>query len=168
MTDVHACRGEWNYLTVQLARTSEDEDGDPDLYGMFTGGTSGQVLTYLPRLLLTCVLACCSNLFSCPCVCAMLIATHLLLLCCACGAGYVSFLVCFMLWPLSMRTNALQSQRPTNATYGYDFRETSAASHAVVVQKVRKADFQDKDYTGVRCYYSIVPSFSVSSSSLPL
>lgn len=48
MTDVHVCRGEWNYLTVQLARTSEDEDGDPDLYGMFTGGTSGQVLTHLP------------------------------------------------------------------------------------------------------------------------
>lgn len=39
-----ACRGDWNYLTVQLARTSEDEDGDPDLYGLFTGGTSGQVL----------------------------------------------------------------------------------------------------------------------------
>ena len=56
-----------------------------------------------------------------------------------------------------MHTNALQSQRPTNATYGYDFRETSAASHAVVVQKVRKADFQDKDYTGVHCCYSMVP-----------
>ena len=39
---------------------------------------------------------------------------------------------------------ALQNTRPTNATYGYDFRETSAASHAVVVQKVRKADFEDK------------------------
>ncbi len=40
-----ACRGNWNYLTVQLARTSEDEDGDPDLYGLFTGGTSGQVIS---------------------------------------------------------------------------------------------------------------------------
>ncbi|DBB04188.1 hypothetical protein WJX77_010421 [Trebouxia sp. C0004] len=74
--------GDWNYLTVQLARTSEDEDGDPDLYGLFTGGTSGQ------------------------------------------------------------------DKRPTNATYGYDFRETSAASHAIVVQKVRKADFEDKNYSG--------------------
>lgn len=55
-----------------------------------------------------------------------------------------------------MHTHALQSQRPTNATYGYDFRETSAASHAVVVQKVRKADFQDKDYTGVHCCHSTV------------
>ena len=36
-------RGSWNYLTVQLARTSENEDGDPDLYGLFTGGNSGQV-----------------------------------------------------------------------------------------------------------------------------
>lgn len=44
---------------------------------------------------------------------------------------------------------ALQNTRPTNATYGYDFRETSAASHAVVVQKVRKADFEDKNYSGI-------------------
>ncbi len=44
LTAFKACRGDWNYLTVQLARTSEDEDGDPDLYGLFTGGTSGQVL----------------------------------------------------------------------------------------------------------------------------
>lgn len=29
----------WNYLTVQLNRLSEDEAGDPDLYGMFYGGT---------------------------------------------------------------------------------------------------------------------------------
>ena len=43
---------------------------------------------------------------------------------------------------------ALQNTRPTNATYGYDFRETSAASHAIVVQKVRKADFEDKNYSG--------------------
>ncbi len=43
----------------------------------------------------------------------------------------------------------MQDKRPTNATYGYDFRETSAASHAVVVQKVRKADFEGKDYTGL-------------------
>ncbi len=43
---------------------------------------------------------------------------------------------------------SLQDQRPTNATYGYDFRETSAASHAIVVQKVRKADFEDKNYSG--------------------
>ena len=26
---------DWNYLTVQLNRTSEDELGDPDLYGLF-------------------------------------------------------------------------------------------------------------------------------------
>lgn len=39
----HAFRGDWNYLTVQLARTSDDEAGDPDLYGVFTGGQSGQV-----------------------------------------------------------------------------------------------------------------------------
>ena len=38
-----ATRDAWNYLTVQLARTSDDDDGDPDLYGMFTGGASGQV-----------------------------------------------------------------------------------------------------------------------------
>ncbi len=47
---------------------------------------------------------------------------------------------------------ALQNTRPTNATYGYDFRETSAASHAVVVQKVRKADFEDKNYSGTPRY----------------
>ena len=28
----------WNYLTVQLDRESDDETGDPDLYGMFYGG----------------------------------------------------------------------------------------------------------------------------------
>ena len=39
----HAFRGDWNYLTIQLARTSDDEAGDPDLYGVFTGGQSGQV-----------------------------------------------------------------------------------------------------------------------------
>ena len=33
----------WNYLTIQLNRTSEDELGDPDLYGQFYGGASGQV-----------------------------------------------------------------------------------------------------------------------------
>ena len=35
----------WNYLTVQLNRTSEDELGDPDLYGLFYGGSSGEVRT---------------------------------------------------------------------------------------------------------------------------
>lgn len=25
----------WNYLTIQLNRTSEDQTGDPDLYGSF-------------------------------------------------------------------------------------------------------------------------------------
>ncbi|KAK9853882.1 hypothetical protein WJX84_009959 [Apatococcus fuscideae] len=33
---------DWKHLTVQLNRTSPDEDGDPDLYGMFTGGPNGQ------------------------------------------------------------------------------------------------------------------------------
>ena len=28
----------WKYLTVQLSRLSEDDAGDPDLYGMFYGG----------------------------------------------------------------------------------------------------------------------------------
>lgn len=43
-----------------------------------------------------------------------------------------------------------QDKLPSNLTYGYDFRETSAASHAVVVEKVKKADFgQDHDYTGL-------------------
>lgn len=42
-----------------------------------------------------------------------------------------------------------QDKLPSNSTYGYDFRETSAASHAVVVEKVKKADFgEDHDYTG--------------------
>ena len=41
-----------------------------------------------------------------------------------------------------------QDVRPTNVTYPYDFRETSAASHRVVVTKVRKADFEHADYTG--------------------
>ena len=35
----------WNYLTIQLNRTSEDELGDPDLYGLFYGGSSGEVRT---------------------------------------------------------------------------------------------------------------------------
>lgn len=35
----------WNYLTAQLNRTSEH--GDPDLYGMFWGGFSGQVGKYV-------------------------------------------------------------------------------------------------------------------------
>ena len=39
------CRGSWNYLTVQLSRTSDNDDGDPDLYGLFTGGVSGKVGT---------------------------------------------------------------------------------------------------------------------------
>ena len=30
----------WKYLTVQLSRLSEDDAGDPDLYGMFYGGSS--------------------------------------------------------------------------------------------------------------------------------
>ena len=30
----------WKYLTVQLSRLSEDDAGDPDLYGMFYGGDS--------------------------------------------------------------------------------------------------------------------------------
>jgi hypothetical protein len=35
----------WNYLTVQLSRLSDDDAGDPDLYGMFYGGSS--VRTFL-------------------------------------------------------------------------------------------------------------------------
>ena len=42
----------------------------------------------------------------------------------------------------------VQDRRPSNVTYPYDFRETSAASHRVVVTKVRKADFEHADYTG--------------------
>lgn len=44
------CRGphRWNYLTMQLARTSEDPAGDPDLYGMFYGGAAAQVSSRLP------------------------------------------------------------------------------------------------------------------------
>ena len=43
----------------------------------------------------------------------------------------------------------VKAKFPSNTTYGYDFRETSAASHAVVVEKVKKADFgDDHDYTG--------------------
>ncbi|KAK9833016.1 hypothetical protein WJX74_004561 [Apatococcus lobatus] len=34
--------GNWKHLTTQLNRTSADEDGDPDLYGLFTGGPHGQ------------------------------------------------------------------------------------------------------------------------------
>ncbi len=30
----------WKYLTVQLSRLSADDAGDPDLYGMFYGGSS--------------------------------------------------------------------------------------------------------------------------------
>ena len=53
---------------------------------------------------------------------------------------------------LGAKTSVLQDKRPTNATYGYDFRETSAASHDVVVEKVKKIDFGDsKDFTGVHC-----------------
>ncbi|KAK9824143.1 hypothetical protein WJX72_008089 [[Myrmecia] bisecta] len=33
---------QWNYLTVQLSRTSADDRGDPDIYGLFYGGTTGQ------------------------------------------------------------------------------------------------------------------------------
>lgn len=53
---------------------------------------------------------------------------------------------------LCTKASVLQDKRPTNATYGYDFRETSAASHDVVVEKVKKIDFGDsKDFTGVHC-----------------
>lgn len=37
----------WNYLTVQLNRLSEDEAGDPDLYGMFYGGTNVRMLLHI-------------------------------------------------------------------------------------------------------------------------
>lgn len=40
----------WNYLTVELNRTNNDSRADPDLYGMFYGGTDGQVVL--------CALAC--------------------------------------------------------------------------------------------------------------
>ena len=36
----------WNYLTVQLSRLSADDAGDPDLYGMFYGGSSVRILPY--------------------------------------------------------------------------------------------------------------------------
>ena len=39
---VFPCSGHltpWNYLTVQLNRLSADDAGDPDLYGMFYGGS---------------------------------------------------------------------------------------------------------------------------------
>ena len=39
-----AQRTSWNYLTVQLNRTSEDEMGDPDLFASYWGGQSGQVM----------------------------------------------------------------------------------------------------------------------------
>lgn len=52
---------------------------------------------------------------------------------------------------LQLRT-VLQDKRPANTTYGYDFRETSAASHDTVVRKVRKPDFgTDMDATGACC-----------------
>ena len=55
------------------------------------------------------------------------------------------------LYELSASASVLQDKRPTNATHGYDFRETSTASHDVVVEKVRKIDFgNDKDFTGAR------------------
>lgn len=31
----------WNHLAVRLARTSPDEKGDPDLFGLFSGGKRG-------------------------------------------------------------------------------------------------------------------------------
>lgn len=64
---------------------------------------------------------------------------------------------------LSTKTSVLQDKRPTNATYGYDFRETSAASHDVVVEKVKKIDFGDsKDFTGVRCIPGRSPAIAFS------
>ena len=33
----------WKYLTVQLSRLSEDDAGDPDLYGMFYGGDTVRI-----------------------------------------------------------------------------------------------------------------------------
>lgn len=42
-TELQACRDDWKYLTVQLNRTSTDESGDPDLYGLFAGGPHGEV-----------------------------------------------------------------------------------------------------------------------------
>lgn len=31
----------WNYLTVQMNRTSATPEGDPDLFGQWTGGSRG-------------------------------------------------------------------------------------------------------------------------------
>ena len=47
----------WKYLTVQLSRLSADDAGDPDLYGMFYGGSSVRSCTCIlcscrPELLL--------------------------------------------------------------------------------------------------------------------
>ena len=54
-----------------------------------------------------------------------------------------------------------QDKRPTNATNGYDFRETSAASHDIVVQKVKKIDFgNDKDFTGAHYTPTTRPDFA--------
>ena len=41
--DNAACSGSdaiWNFLTVQLNRTSAEDDGDPDLFGVFSEGGS--------------------------------------------------------------------------------------------------------------------------------
>ena len=40
----------WKYLTVQLSRLSADDAGDPDLYGMFYGGSSVRSCSWHPVL----------------------------------------------------------------------------------------------------------------------
>lgn len=40
----------WNFLAVQLTRSSES--GDPDLYGIFTGGPNSQVAFLLSQIAL--------------------------------------------------------------------------------------------------------------------
>lgn len=52
----------WEYLTVQLSRMSEDDAGDPDLYGMFYGGSSVRIFS-CPSCLFVCVSSCNLNPF---------------------------------------------------------------------------------------------------------
>ena len=154
-------RTAWNYLTVQLNRTSADERGDPDLFGLFWGGQSGQVRPLCPAGV------CCSGAM----LAGSMQGTHAR--CAERAQGRVQAIPgdqppqriarewlqhgqaadtprsCWTPVPAPDGPWLAQGRYIQNSSYAFDFRDTSSRFKGRVVKSSRRADFgEDSDYEG--------------------
>ena len=142
----------WKYLTVQLSRLSADDAGDPDLYGMFYGGSSVRFRT-------------CTSIPAGQTICSWLKTSALidlnekvqLRVGRAVHPAESPVVPC---WHSERLLTSLQAKPLEKATFGYDFRETSSSSHEHVVKKVKKSDVSATfDHQGEQQFCNALESF---------